>query len=202
MHCSQNLYLCCVYFTLAVSGCGGLSPVKPPDVDPDEASSAAVAEYDADGDGQLSADELKKLPAIKLKGVDTDNNDQLSVGELAARLRQWTEGRAGMLSFHCTVTLDGSPLSDAEVLLEPEPFLGDAVKPASGITSNGDAILKIDPEMLPSDQRTLRGVQPGVYKVRVTHKSIKIPARYNTETTLGQEILPETSGAKYALMSR
>ena len=185
-----------------VSGCGGLSPVKPPDVDPDEAAAAALADYDADGDAQLSADELKKLPAIKLKGVDSDGNGQISANELAARLRQWTEGRAGMLSFHCTVTLDGSPLSDAVVLLEPEPFLGDAVKPASGITSNGDAILKIDPELLPTDQRMLRGVQPGVYKVRITHKSITIPARYNTETTLGQEILSETSGAKYALLSQ
>jgi hypothetical protein len=187
---------------LTVCGCGGLSPVKPPDVDADEAAGAAILEYDSNGDGQLSAEELKKLPAIKLKDVDSDNNGQLSADELAARLRQWTEGRAGILSFHGVVTLDGSPLSDAEVMLDPEPFLGDAVKPAQGTTRSGDVIVKIDPELLPLDQRTLRGVHPGLYKVRITHPSIKIPARYNTETILGQEILPGTSGAKYALTSR
>ncbi len=187
---------------LTVCGCGGLSPVKPPDVNADEAAAAAVLEYDEDSDGQLSADELKNLPAIKLANVDSDNDGRLSAGELAARLRQWTEGRAGILSFHGVVTLDGSPLSDAEVLFEPEPFLGDAVKPAKGTTNRGDVILKIDPELLPADQRTLRGVHPGLYKVRITHKGMKIPARYNTETVLGQEILPGTSGGKFALTSK
>ena len=174
----------------------------PPDVNADEAAAAAITEYDADNDGQLSANELKSLPALKIKDVDSDNNGQLSADELAARLRQWTEGRAGILSFHGVVTLDGAPLSDAEVVFEPEPFLGDAAKPASGITKRGDVILKIDPELLPSDQRTLRGVHPGLYKVRITHKSINIPARYNTETVLGQEILPGTAGGKFALSSR
>jgi hypothetical protein len=100
------------------------------------------------------------------------------------------------------VTLDGRPLEEAEVKLDPEPFLGDAVKPASGVTRSDGAILKIDPALLPEEDRYLRGVQPGLYKVRITHPSQKIPPRYNTATTLGQEIVPGTTGGTYSLTSR
>ena len=76
------------------------------------------------------------------------------------------------------------------------------MKPASGVSRIDGAILKIDPDLLPADQRTLRGVQPGLYKVRITHKSVTIPPRYNTATNLGQEIIPGTTGGTYKLTSR
>jgi hypothetical protein len=184
-----------------ITGCGGLSTVKPPDVDADEAAAAAIAQYDSDGDELLSQEELSKLPALKLSSADTDGDSKVSAGEIATRIRLWSEGTTGILSFYCTVTFDGKVLDGAEVMLDPEPFLGDAVKPAKGITRSDGAILKIDPELLPEDQKMLRGVQPGLYKVRITHPTIKIPARYNTQTTLGQEIVPGTTGAAYALKS-
>jgi hypothetical protein len=189
-------------YSLLICGCGGLSTVKPPNVNADQAATAAIKAYDENGDGRLSADELKKLPAISLATADKDRDGQVSAAEIADRIRLWSEGETGIMSFYCTVTLDGGPLEGAEVKLDPEPFLGDAVKPAGGITRIDGAILKIDPELLPADQRTLRGVQPGLYKVRITHKSTTIPPRYNTATTLGQEIVPGTTGAAYKLSSR
>lgn len=200
-----NSLLCFVTAVLMpflMCGCGGLSTVKPPDVNADEAAAAAIEAYDDDGDGLLSEAELKDLPALTLESADKDSDGQVSADEIAGRIRVWSEGETGLMSFYCNVTLDGRPLDGAEVKLDPEPFLGDAVKPASGITRSDGAILKVDPELLPADQRTLRGVQPGLYKVRITHPSVTIPARYNTATTLGQEIVPGTTGAAYKLTSR
>jgi hypothetical protein len=31
-------------------------------------------------------------------------------------------------------------------------------------------------------------IRPGLYRVEITHPSIPVPARYNTETTLGAEV--------------
>jgi hypothetical protein len=183
-------------------GCGGLSTVKPPDVNADQAAAAAIEMYDENGDGSLSETELKKLPALALSSSDKDGNEEVSAEEIADRIRMWSEGETGLMSFYCTVTMDGRALEGAVITLEPEPFLGDAVKPASGVSRIDGAILKIDPDLLPADQRTLRGVQPGLYKVRITHKSVTIPARYNTATILGQEIIPGTTGGAYKLTSR
>ena len=191
-----------VSVALFLSGCGGLSTVAPPDVDADEAAAAAIEAYDDDSDGLLSEAELKDLPALTVASADKDSDGQVSADEIAARIRLWSEGETGLMTFYCNVTLDGRTLEGAEVKLEPEPFLGDAVKPASGVMRSDGAILKIDPELLPEDQRMMRGVQPGIYKVRITHPSAKIPARYNTETTLGQEIVPGTTGGTYQLTSR
>jgi hypothetical protein len=188
--------------SIVISGCGGLSELKPPQVNADEAAAAAVEAYDENGDDKLSEAELAKLPALSLKSADKDGDGQVSAQEIAARIRLWSEGETGIMSFYCNVTLDGSPLEGAEVKLDPEPFLGEAVKPASGITRSDGAILKIDPALLPEEDRYLRGVQPGLYKVRIMHPSQKIPPRYNTETTLGQEIVPGTTGGTYTLTSR
>jgi hypothetical protein len=188
--------------TMFLCGCGGLSTVKPPDVNADEAAAAAIEAYDDDRDGSLSEAELKDLPALTIQSADKDSDGKVSADEIAARIRLWSEGETGISTFYCNVMLDGQVLAGAEVKLEPEPFLGDAVKPASGVTRPDGGILKIDPELLPEDLRMIRGVQPGLYKVRITHPSKNIPARYNTETTLGQEIVPGTTGGTYNLTSR
>jgi hypothetical protein len=197
-----NQLLAIVIVAALLSGCGGLSELKPPQVNANEAAAAAIEAYDNDSDGKLSETELAKLPALTLKNADKDGDMQISAEEIAARIRLWSEGETGIMSFYCMVTLDGRPLEGAEVQLDPEPFLGDAVKPANGVTRPDGAILKIDPALLPEEDRYLRGVQPGLYKVRITHPSQKIPPRYNTATTLGQEIVPGTTGGSYSLTSR
>ena len=39
---------------------------------------------------------------------------------------------------------------------------------------------------------SVEGVTGGTFKVKVTHPSKKIPAKYNTETTLGEEVAFDT----------
>ena len=41
-------------------------------------------------------------------------------------------------------------------------------------------------------ERNIRGVQGGVYRIKVTHAQGKIPGRYNDESTLGEEIATDT----------
>ena len=71
----------------------------------------------------------------------------------------------------------------------PEPFLGGAVEEATGVTdASGTAVLAIADEKLPSHLKGISGVRSGFYKVEITHPDKNIPAKYNTETTLGHEI--------------
>ena len=49
-------------------------------------------------------------------------------------------------------------------------------------------------EELPEDLKTARmgGIYGGSYKIEVTHPKIKLPSRYNSNTTLGEEIARDT----------
>jgi len=44
----------------------------------------------------------------------------------------------------------------------------------------------------PADAPPRPLVQPGLYRVEITHPSITIPARYNVKTTLGLEVASYT----------
>ena len=93
----------------------------------------------------------------------------------------------------CLVTLNKKPLNGATVRLEPVDFLGDAVLSASGFTyTDGRCTLSMDPADLPKELSRIIGVQPGLYKVVITHDTKKIPARYNDQTTLSLEVSQET----------
>lgn len=178
---------------LIVLGCSrGPSRVHPPEIDPDDAGSAAVTQHDADGDGVLSQAELANLPGIlgAIGWYDLDSDGNVSADEIAQRIRKWHESRVGLLPpIPCTVLLDGQPLSGATVKWIPEPYLGETFKPGSGTTDNrGIARIRIAQSDMSPDQQDLSGMQVGVFKVQITHPTESIPARYNTETTLGEEI--------------
>jgi hypothetical protein len=83
-------------------------------------------------------------------------------------------------------------LEGATVTLIPEKFLGDAVKPASGVTDGlGVANLATAGAEVP-------GVACGMYRVEVSKKNAvgreTIPTRYNQETILGVEVGPDRQG--------
>ena len=68
----------------------------------------------------------------------------------------------------------------------PERFMGPAVKPARATTDpGGDFRLK-------TEGIKLIGAQPGIFRIAISKKDESgnetIPARYNTETTLGVEL--------------
>jgi len=193
--CSKCFRLILVLLlTLCVASCSrGLGRVTQPYIDASGAGKRAIEQYDKNGDGVISGDELIQAPALQeaLPRLDTNGDKGVSADEIAARVNAWKAMKTGLASVRCQVTLDGRPLADAEVVFEPEPFLGDYVKRASSTTNSlGDVAPTVSKEDRPNP--TLPGgVHFGLYKVRVSkvvNGKETIPARYNTETILGQEV--------------
>jgi len=167
------------------------------DVDPSAASQQAIEIYDQDADGRLSSNELHAVPGI-LKHVslyDTDGDGQISASEIQSRIGIWEKQRMGVRGLSVRVTLDQRPLAGAQIELIPEEYLGPNCKPARGVTNErGVARMHIAANDLPPQlaERKIRGVQGGVYRIKVTHAKRKIPIRYNDESILGEEIATDT----------
>lgn len=176
---------------MLVCGCSrGPRKFEAPDVAPSAAAAEAITLYDLNRDGVLSSDELKHCPAIqaKLRVYDADGNGAVSRQEVEARLADLFKHGTGGTQLNVLVTLAGRPLADADVLLEPEPYLGGGVQPAKGKTNgSGAAQMGISPDYLPSHLQRLKAVHYGTYKVRVTHASTLIPEKYNVKTEIGYE---------------
>jgi len=203
--CSSSKSSCLGKYVAAVlsamvleTGCSNRPAAIPVvDVDPSAASRRAIEIYDRDADGQLSSNELQAVPGI-LKRVslyDTDGNGQVSASEIASRIGIWEKQRMGVRGLSVRVTLDQRPLAGAQIELIPEEFLGPNCKPARGVTNErGVARMNIAAQDLPPQfvERKIRGVQGGVYRIKVTHARRKIPSRYNDESTLGEEIATDT----------
>ena len=93
--------------------------------------------------------------------------------------------KIGRLPVRCRVTHDGKPLADAKVVFVPEKFLGGTLQPGSGTTT---AAGYADISCPYAADSSVRGLSPGFYRVEITKEGEKIPAKYNTETTLGAEV--------------
>jgi hypothetical protein len=187
---------------VALASCRFGNPaVRQPTIDASRAGTLAMEMYDKNGDGKVSGDELRNAPGLKaaLPRLDTDGDGGVSADEVAARVNAWKAMQSGMTGVRMRFTLDGQPLADAKVTLEPEAFLGDEVKTAFGTTSQfGDVSPSIPKEERP-DPSLPGGAHFGLYKVRVSkiiNGKETIPARYNSETTLGQEISYDDPGMK------
>jgi hypothetical protein len=191
---------------LALGGCGrGPARVPAPDVDPEAAADKAIELYDSDTDESLSEEELSRCPGIlaMLSLYDQDGNRQVERAEIAKRLGELLKNRVGLTQLRSRVTFRGRPLPDATILFEPEPYLGDEVQAAQGTTnSHGSAQMGIAGENLPENVRNMKLVHYGTYKVRITHPKIKLPAKYNSETTLGYETKIGDPFATFSLTDR
>lgn len=189
-----------------LAGCSSRpEAVSLPRIDRAQAAAAAVDQCDTNGDGVLSDDELAASPGLAAarSAIDTDNDGRLSREEIAARIGLYTRRGAGVKSVFCTVTLDGRPLENAHIELTPEPFLGEEVMPAQGISAgDGSVPLSVDRRALPSDLAGIAAVHQGMYRVRITHEEQDLPARYNTNTILGCEVGPTTRRVDFELRSR
>lgn len=179
---------------VGLSGCsGGPEALPMPSYDPAGTAQRAMEMYDTDGDGYVAEEEVENAPGLKaaLKNLDTDKNGKVSEEEIAERVRAWDRMQIGVMSFTCNFYLNGKMLADAEVTFDPEEFMGGAVQPAVGVTSmGGDMIPRVPKEKRPSPNSP-SGMQAGIYKVRVSKivdGEETIPAKYNTETILGQEV--------------
>jgi hypothetical protein len=57
----------------------------------------------------------------------------------------------------------------------------------------------MSPDDMPKNAPKMPLVQPGLYSVEITHPSTKIPAKYNTATTLGIEVSSASPGPEGAV---
>ena len=90
------------------------------------------------------------------------------------------------MSARCTVTRDGKGCPDVTVTFVPEKFMGDAIKPGSGISdADGNVDIKVGGE-------PISGLSLGYYRVEASLKDASgketLPARFNTDTKIGQEV--------------
>lgn len=188
---------------ICTSGCNrGPSRIVPPEINPKAAAAEAISLYDANKDGALNAGELAKCPGIsaELKAYDTDGNGAVSQEEITARITDLRKHGVGLTRLNCNVMVNGRGIEHATVRFEPEPYLGQEIQAAEGVTNaRGVAQLAIPAEKLPSDQQGLKAVHYGTYKVRITHPTVKLPPKYNTETTLGYESRPGDPFASFDL---
>jgi EF hand domain-containing protein len=203
-NCMFGVVCLCLLYT----GCssGQQSRLDAPGIDADAAGKQAIALYDANHDGVISGDELNKCPGIKsaLKRFDTNGDGKVTAENIAGRIKKWQESKLAVISAVVTVTLDDNPLGDATVTFEPEPFLGPNVAKVSGKTTDrGVVVLQIDP-------RTKPGMNPGIYKVRISKQvngQETIPAGYNANTELGVEVAQDNpdvtlKGIRFDLKSK
>ena len=182
-----------VAFAALVGGCsGGPEYVKPPKIDPASAATQALELYDKNHDGKLNQEELAQCPGvlISIEKYDTNHDKMIDEEEFRTRLQDLLKHGTGGTELAANVKYQGKPLAGATVVFEPEPYLGDDIQMAQGITSNaGIASLGIPPEKVPAALQKMKLIQYGTFKVRVTHPTMTIPAKFNTETTLGYETI-------------
>lgn len=170
-------------FLSILNGCAdGPEKIPEPDMNPTAVAAAILGEYDKDASGELSNSELKpckglaQLAQNTLLPLDVDGSGEVSADELAEKFKAFVEVKRQL--FLCKVTFRNRPLEGGTVTLIPEPFMGDTVPSASGeVDQDGNCNLATD-DGLP-------GVVAGLYKVEIDHPDAKIPAKYNTDTTLG-----------------
>ena len=175
---------------LAGWGCwgGGPSRLDPPGISASAAGKAAIKQYDTDDDGLIGDEELDKVPAFEqaLENLDKNGDGGVSADEVAARIEAWQASKLARMSLTCTVTLRRQPLEGATVKFVPEKFLGDEVRTSTGVTdTRGVAMLSVPTG---GGQNDPPGVECGFYRVEITKEGVDIPAKYNTETILGQEV--------------
>ncbi len=175
---------------LMFSGLVGCGNSVPPRVLPDRpdasAASKAMELYDTNHDGFLDAKELDQVPGLKaaIERVDTDHDGKISEQEIADRIKSWADSQAGRIPVSCRVTHNGKPLAGAKVVFVPEMFLGGTLQSGSGTTSEAGFANISCPY---SADSSVQGLSPGFYRVEISKDGERIPAKYNTETTLGAE---------------
>lgn len=173
-------------------GCGG-GPSAPvvPKINAAASANAAMDEYDLNKDGFIDQAELKSAPSLKEaeKVIDSNSDGKLSREEIEQRLNKYSAQRMALLSFSCSVTMNGARKADIEVEMVPEKFMLEAIKVAKGKTdANGMVRFK-------QEDQEFEGVAPGFYKIKlIKDGSLSLPARFNENTAIGKEIALDRMG--------
>lgn len=174
---------------VAFVGClSSPTPPEMPSFDPAGSASAALEQYDANKDGKLDAKEMEKSAALAgaAAELDTSGDKSLDLAELTARLDSFAEGGVARKMFSAQLMMDGVPLADAEVKFVPEQFMLGAIAEGVGKSDAGGMVTITVPGVDPP------GIAVGFYRIEVSKKDASgketLPAKFNTETTLGMEV--------------
>jgi Ca2+-binding EF-hand superfamily protein len=174
------------------AGCGqSASRVQQPKYNRD-AGTAALERFDTNHDGVISGTEFNAVPSLKsaMPRIDQNHDGSLSADEINRAVHTWIDSHLALMPVMAFVNLDGRPLGDAEITLEPEEFLGESVQTAHGKTdSDGFTTLS-------SADTHGHGVQLGWYRVILSKKNGEretVPERFNSKSELGLEVTPENA---------
>ena len=142
--------------------------------------------YDANSDGFIDEKEVRECPGLMkgFRSTDKDGDGQLTADEIEARIAYYKSAPTTIIQGETRVKYRGRLLEGAEITFEPESFLGEAFKSCTGTTDYGGiASIKGHDDEFP-------GIYLGYYRVRVSkivNGKETIPAKYNSETTIGHE---------------
>jgi hypothetical protein len=163
----------------AVAGCDGRpSRINPPRVNAAAAADEAIKQYDANHDGKIDQEELKKCTFFG--GLAKDG--AVTAEAIAAEINRWAESKIGRVDWKARVLHGGKPLEKAVVKMVPEKFLGSNMIAAEGVT-NKNGITSLSVPTKKADE--IPGVSLGFYRLQITKDGDNVPAKYNTESTLG-----------------
>ncbi len=143
--------------------------VAPPELNAGAAASAAISQYDKDGDGALRASELSSSPALTeaFGRIDADHDQAITAAELSQRMESWKQGST-LIPLTCSVTLRGKPLAGARVRLVPVEFLAKDLPVGEGVTDEtGVAAISMPDEARPFADAPA-GMYPGFYRVEIS----------------------------------
>lgn len=166
-----------------------------PSLSPTTVAAQALEQYDTNHDGTIEGAELDQVPALKnsLTKLDKNGDQKISADEIAAEVQIWQDNKYPIIQIMCMVSVDGKGLPGATVTFVPEKFMGPDIKPAKA-TTNTQGQASPSAEGLERNGVPLVGAYCGFYKVEITRQeggSEQVPARYNTQTQLGQEVGPD-----------
>jgi hypothetical protein len=173
---------------MVVAGCDGKpKALRPTKVNAATAAAKAMAMYDANQDGKISGDELEKCRSLKAIA----KNGEVTADMIVEQIKQWQNRGPGRVPVGIAVLHNGKPLAGASVKLVPEEFLTDLVTAVGTTNATGAAPMSV-PTSGPAEPK---GASIGFYRIEITKEGESIPAKYNTETTLGAAVLGETTEA-------
>jgi hypothetical protein len=177
LSCTAVLSIAVCLASALIVGCDrGAARVYAPKIS-STAAKDAVEQYGADG--KINKEQLAKCPSL----AELANEQGVVTAEsIQARLDMWKAGKLGRVVWDCAVTHNNKPLAGATVKFVPEKFLGPNFPTSVGKTNEQGVAYMAVPEQTPP------GVPLGFYKVEITKEGENIPAKYNTETILGQFI--------------
>jgi hypothetical protein len=185
---SPGLAILAAPLLAAFYGCGDSSGVSVPTYDPSGSANQAMVLFDENKNGTIEGSELVKCPGMQagMARIDQDGNGKLTADEIRDRISQYQAQSVGMMSLTCMVSFNGQPLPNAKVTFVPEEFMNKVLKPATG-TTNGQGQVGLTTEGAP-----VGGIQVGMYRIQVSLPNASgqesIPPQFNAQTTLGAEV--------------